>query len=132
MYLRNSYYADGVKLWIPWQPIATNTKTSFSCTPKSGYSIGLNNNYIINNLVIINLEVSKTDSSTFPLNTQFVPVTLPSNIKPNYWMPAKATTRNDGVTGNYADAVFYQDGNIYAKCFTNGVTLAISGVFVLA
>ena len=52
--------------WQPWQPIATTTKTSFTCVPFSNtYTIVWQNCYVKNGIKYIHLRIKKTDNTVF-------------------------------------------------------------------
>lgn len=53
------------KVWQPWQPIATTTKTSFLCTAKPGCAITNQDCYVLNGIAYINIDVVKSDGTVF-------------------------------------------------------------------
>lgn len=68
--------------WTKWQQIATTTKTAFSCTPSSGYSIN-QYCYMLNGEFCISLSVTKTDGSAFAIGNNTI-ATLPIAPKTTY------------------------------------------------
>ena len=64
-----------------WQQIATTTKTSFSCTAASGYTISEQVCYLLNGEFYISLKIAKSNGSVFVPNGRVVPATLPITVK---------------------------------------------------
>ena len=67
---------------LPWQQIATTTKTSFSVTPETGFSVSYNQSSIINNSIDVNVVINKTDNSALGVG-QIKVATLPSSYSKN-------------------------------------------------
>lgn len=78
----NKYYRRirfGAK-WSDWQELATTTKTTFTCTPASGYTLSEQVCYKTNNEFYISLKISKTGGASFVQNGRIMPLTVPFNV----------------------------------------------------
>lgn len=67
-------YSTGSTIWVndikngvlqTWQQLATNTKTPFSCTASTGYTILWQDCYILNGRKYINVRIKKSDDTLF-------------------------------------------------------------------
>lgn len=63
--------------WNDWQEIATTTKTPFTCTAGTGFTILFQDCYKLNGEFVVNLEVKKTDETAFSSVSHNIVATLP-------------------------------------------------------
>lgn len=128
LYLRNSYFKDGVKLWTPWQQTATNTKTSFNCTPASGFTITSQNCYKINNEIVFNVDVKRTNNLDITATTQMF-FTLP--YKPSAEFPVTTVARNSayGLMNSFVQTIVNTNGQVWSLVGSACGYVSISGRF---
>lgn len=114
--------------WQPWQEIATTTKTPFSLTPMTGFTVLANDCYVINNIAYIKATIKKdsgyfTDSTVYAKSPYYKGITALSCFGAVY---------SSGVKGVGVQTYISTDGQI--RCLTNTAnfdTIYITGMVVL-
>lgn len=107
--------------WQPWQQIATTTKTSFSCSAKTGYTIVSQNCYTLNGMAYINIAIKKVDGSVFD-SVQHALFTSPYYSTSLHY-PINAVFTNGPLVGGFAyNGAIWTDGGCYITLTGNTAT----------
>ena len=106
-------------VWIPWQQIATTTKTVFSCTASTGYEIATQYNYTFNGEFFVNVQVKKADGSSFGVGEYSI-----------FTLPFNALTLSIGATMSYK-TMWVQSSATYVSSNACRACVSIEGYTML-
>lgn len=113
---------------IQGQQIATSAKTSFSCTPASGFTITAQNCYKINNEVVFNVDIKRTDGADITPTTQLL-FTVP--YKPLSEFPVTNVSRSVqyGLMNCFSQSIVNTNGQVWVMNNSTCGYFSISGRF---
>lgn len=126
-------YNNNTGTW-KWIQIATTTKTSFLCTPVTGYTIIRQNCYEKGGIAYFNIFIKLTSGDAFVTNAQLVVATIPTTYRPATlydYIPVTTQITTTQATGNPISGCLHSDGNIYIQTSVQGTIVSISGEVVL-
>lgn len=125
----NIYVADD-NAKINDKPIATTTKTGFTCTPNTGFTITSQNCYRINNEIVFNVDIKRTDGADIGLGTQHI-FSLPYAPSTEISVTTVARDITYGLMNSFAQTILNTGGAVWTGVNTQCGYLCVSGRFEL-
>lgn len=109
---------------------ALTTKTSFSCIPATGFTIASQNCYKINDEIVFNVDVKKTDGSDIGIATQML-FTLPYTPSAEFPVTTIARSSAYGLMNSFIQTVVNTSGQAWSMVNAACGYVSVSGRFEL-
>lgn len=123
-----TYYNQNINgSWAEWRQASTNNKSEVLLTPKANYTISSQNSYQINNILHINVDVKRNDSSSFTGGQFINGLTIPFSVSNT---SLNITCSSGGFFKVGGTAIAY-DTNIAFTPANDCTAIRISGEVVL-
>lgn len=110
--------------------VATTTKTPFTCTANTGFTITNQNCYRINNEIVFNVDIKRTDGSDIGITAQNI-FTLPYKPSAEFSVTSVARSSGYGLMNSFVQTVLNVSGEAWSMVNTPCGYISVSGRFEL-
>lgn len=113
-----------------WTQIATTTKIPFSCTPSAGFTITAQNCYRINNEIVFNVDIKRTDGADIESKTQHI-FSMPYKPTIEFSVTSVARDITYGLMSSFAQTILNPNGAVWSFVNNPCGYISVSGRFEL-